>query len=85
MLAAGWMTLAAIGIAVAVPSAPGFFGIYHFACRLALQSFGIPSDVAVALGTLFHAVFWVTLTGLGFLVLRSRRTSLGEIDQAASG
>jgi hypothetical protein len=33
----------------------------------------------VALGTLLHAVFWVTMTLLGLLVLRSRSTSLGDI------
>lgn len=80
-VAAGWMTLAAIGIAVALPSAPGFFGVYHSACRLVLERFGISPEMAVALGTLFHAVFWVTLTGLGAIVLRIRHTSLGEIDR----
>ncbi|MDH5566761.1 MAG: flippase-like domain-containing protein [Myxococcales bacterium] len=84
MLAASWTTLAAVGIAVALPSAPGFFGVYHSACRLALERFGIPAEVALALGTLVHAVFWFTLTGLGFGVLRSRVTSLAEVDEIAS-
>jgi uncharacterized protein (TIRG00374 family) len=83
-LVAGWMTLAAVGIAVALPSAPGFFGVYHSACRLVLQGLGLPPEMAVALGTLLHAVFWLTLTGLGLLVLRRARTSLGELDQAAA-
>lgn len=84
-LAAGWMTLAAIGIAVALPSAPGFFGLYHSACRLVLERFGMSSELALAIGTLCHAVFWVTLTGLGGIVLRSRHTSLGEIDRITHG
>jgi hypothetical protein len=41
--------------------------------------------IALALGTLLHAVFWLTLTGLGLAVARSRRTSLGELDEAAGG
>jgi uncharacterized protein (TIRG00374 family) len=84
-LAAAWITQAAIGMAVALPSAPGFFGPYHFACKLALERFGIETETAVALGTLVHAVFWVSLTGLGLVVLRGRRTSFGEIDEAAAG
>ena len=84
-LAAAWITQAAIGMAVALPSAPGFFGPYHFACKVALEHFGIPPETAVALGTLIHAVFWLSLTGLGFTVLRLRRTSLGEIDEAVGG
>ena len=78
-----WITQAAIGMAVALPSAPGFFGPYHFACKVALERFGIPPETAVALGTLIHAVFWLSLTSLGLVVLRSRRTSFGEIEEAA--
>jgi uncharacterized protein (TIRG00374 family) len=84
-LAAAWITQAAIGMAVALPSAPGFFGPYHVACKVALELFGIPPETAVALGTLIHAVFWLSLTGLGLTVLRLRRTSLGEIDEAVAG
>jgi uncharacterized protein (TIRG00374 family) len=82
-LLAAWITLAAVGMAVAIPSAPGFFGTYHAACRLALEPFGVTPEVAVALGTLLHGVFWVTLTLLGLAILRSRRTSWGELEQAA--
>jgi uncharacterized membrane protein YbhN (UPF0104 family) len=70
-------------MAVAIPSAPGFFGTYHAACRLALEPLGVAPEDAVALGTLLHGVFWVTLTLLGLAVLRSRRTSWGELEQAA--
>jgi len=82
-LRAAWITQAAIGMAVALPSAPGFFGPYHFACKVALERFGIPPETAVALGTLIHAVFWLSLTGLGLLVLRTRHTPFGEIEEVA--
>jgi uncharacterized protein (TIRG00374 family) len=77
---AAWMTQAAVGAAVALPSAPGFFGIFHAACRFALERFGVEADTAVAAGTLIHAVMWITLTTLGLAVLRLRRTSLVEVD-----
>jgi len=82
-LVAAWITLAAVGMAVAIPSAPGFFGTYHAACKLALEPFGVAPETAVALGTLLHGVFWLTLTLLGIAVLRSRHTSWGELEQAA--
>ena len=82
-LVVAWITLAAVGMAVAIPSAPGFFGTYHAACKLALEPFGVSPEIAVALGTLLHGVFWVTLTLLGFAVLRFRRTSFSELGQAA--
>jgi uncharacterized protein (TIRG00374 family) len=82
-LVAAWITLAAVGMAVAIPSAPGFFGTFHAACRLALEPLGVDPETAVALGTLIHGVFWVTLTLLGLAVLRSRHTSWGELERAA--
>ena len=82
-LVAAWTTQAAIGVAVALPSAPGFFGIFHYACRLALVHSGVSPELAVAAGTLIHSLMWVTLSALGFWVLRSRRTSLAEVELAA--
>ncbi len=81
-LAAGWMTLAALGAAVALPAAPGFFGVYHSACKVALQQFGASAESALAIGTLAHAVFWITLTGLGALVLRTRHAHLRDLQSS---
>ncbi len=83
LIEATWVTQAAVGVAVALPSAPGFFGLFHLACKIALLRFGVPPETAVAAGTLIHAMMWVSLTSLGLLVLRSRRTSLGEVDEMA--
>ena len=83
MIEAAWTTQAAVGVAVAIPSVPGFFGLFHAACRFALVSFGVAPATAVAAGTLLHGVMWVTLTTAGLLVLRIRHTSLGEVEEAA--
>jgi hypothetical protein len=80
-VAAGWMTLAAVGIAVALPSAPGFFGLYHSACRLVLERFGVSAETSVAVGTLSHAVFWLTFIAFGAAALRGRSASLGALDR----
>lgn len=84
VLGAAWMTQAAVGVAVALPSAPGFFGIFHWACKLALVRFGVAPETAVAAGTLIHAVMWLTLTSMGLAALRSRRTSLHDVDEAVA-
>lgn len=67
-----------VGAAVALPSAPGFAGTYHAACRAALVPLGVSEEVALALGTLSHAVFWISLTALGLAVLRFHGTGLDE-------
>jgi len=81
-LVAAWTTQAAIGVAVALPSSPGFFGLFHYACRVALVRSGVALDTAVAAGTLIHSVMWVTLTAMGLCVLRWRRTRLADARHA---
>ncbi|MDJ0865346.1 MAG: lysylphosphatidylglycerol synthase transmembrane domain-containing protein [Myxococcota bacterium] len=81
-LSASYVVLIAVGIAVAVPSAPGFFGPYHLAAREAMSRFGVSEESALALGTLAHVAFWLTTTGLGLVVLRARHTRLGELGHA---
>ena len=55
-------------LAAAAPSAPGFFGVFHFACKEALGLFGISAEVAVAFGTIVHLAYWVPVTLAGLLV-----------------
>jgi uncharacterized protein (TIRG00374 family) len=78
-IAASYVVLTAVGIAVALPSAPGFFGPYHLAAREALARFGVGEAQALALGTLSHAVFWITTSAIGLWVLRSRRGRLEDL------
>lgn len=81
VLAVSYVTMTVVGIFVALPSAPGFFGVYHAACTVAFGLFGLGRHEAAALGTVVHGVFWVTLTLLGLLVLRVRHESLGELTE----
>jgi hypothetical protein len=78
-LAAGLVTQTAVGIAVALPSAPGFFGPYHLAAREALARFGVSEESALALGTLSHALMWITTSLAGLVVLRGRGARLEEL------
>ena len=81
-LEAAYTMLAFVGLAVALPSVPGFFGLYHGACTMALAVFGVPKDESVALGTVLHLTFWSSVTLLGLAVLRFGRTSLGTLEAA---
>jgi glycosyltransferase 2 family protein len=82
-LLASYAILMWVGAAVAIPSAPGFFGPYHAACWVALAPFGVPKELAIALGTLAHGVFWLTTTAAGLVVIRTRRTPLPDLDEVA--
>ena len=68
---------------VALPAAPGFFGPYHAACRYALAPLGVPKELALALGTLAHGVFWIGTNLLGLAALRGGTQRLREAMSSA--
>lgn len=79
------MTMVGVGVAVALPQAPGFVGVYHAACVAVLVALGVPKPQALAVGTLAHALFWISITGCGLVALRGTRSSLAEALRGASG
>jgi uncharacterized protein (TIRG00374 family) len=83
VLTTTWVLLAAVGVAVALPAAPGFFGTYQMAFSIVLTRFGVPPATALAIGLLAWFVFWVTLTLQGLLLLRVGGLSLEELTQAS--
>jgi hypothetical protein len=83
-LHAAYTALVFTALAVAAPAAPGFFGVYHFACREALTLFGVPSALAVAYGTVVHLSYWVPVTLAGLLALLRSGARVGELWSAAA-
>ena len=75
---AAMLTMVLVGAAVAVPSVPGFAGTYHAACKAALVPLGVSPELALALGTLAHLIFWLSMTGTGLITLRYKGTGLTE-------
>ena len=82
-LRGAFLVLVYVAAAVALPAAPGFFGPYHAACRYALTPLGVPKELALALGTLAHAVFWVGINGIGLVALRGATGRLREAVDAS--
>ncbi len=58
-----FVLLAALGLSSAIPSTPGYVGVYQFAAVLALQPFGVSSANAVAL-ILFSQVMGLIVVGV---------------------
>ncbi len=74
-----------VALAVAAPSAPGFFGVFHFACREALGLFGIARAEAVAYGTVVHLTYWVPVTVIGIVIAAGTGARMGELAEAVLG
>ena len=69
--------IAALG--VAVPSAPGFIGIFQAACIAALGIYGIPKETTVGFSLALHAAWFVPITVLGLWALLRAGLTLGEL------
>jgi uncharacterized protein (TIRG00374 family) len=79
---AGWTVLAFVGLGIAVPSAPGYVGVWHAAAVLAVTIFGVPQASAVAYALLYHAGQFVPITVLGWMFLVREHMTLGEATRA---
>jgi uncharacterized protein (TIRG00374 family) len=80
---AGWTVLAFVGLGIAVPSAPGYVGVWHAAAVLAVTIFGVPASTAVAYALLYHAGQFVPITLLGWMFLVREHMTLGEATRVA--
>jgi uncharacterized protein (TIRG00374 family) len=94
-VAGGWAGTAALGLQVspqallflsvlpsagqAVPSSPGYVGVYHAAAVLALTTFGIDQGHALAAAVLIHAFSYGILVVLGLLALWVDGYSVGDL------
>lgn len=72
-------------LAVAAPSAPGFFGVFHFACRESLGLFGIAPAIAVAYGTILHLAYWIPVTLVGLICAFASGTRILELADSDFG
>jgi uncharacterized protein (TIRG00374 family) len=54
-----------IAIGVALPSAPGFFGIFELFAKAGLSVYGVPDDLAVAWAISFHFLSFIPITAIG--------------------
>jgi uncharacterized protein (TIRG00374 family) len=67
---------------VALPQAPGYFGVFELVAVKSLGLFGVPAGVAIAYGASFHITTFVPVTLLGLWSLA--RTGLHLRDAAGA-
>jgi uncharacterized protein (TIRG00374 family) len=75
-----------VGVAslgIAVPSTPGYIGVFEFATVTALGLFSIPEADAFAYALVSHAVYLVVTVGLGLVGFARESISIGEIFRKA--
>ncbi len=75
---AGWVVLAFVGLGVSIPSAPGYFGVFHFAAVMAVGIFGVPETTALGYAIVYHASQFIPVTIVGWVYLVREHMTLGE-------
>jgi glycosyltransferase 2 family protein len=68
-----------IVLAVAIPSTPGFVGVFEFFAVLALAVYNVPADLAAAWAIVYHVISYIPVTGLGLIYFFRMGLSFGDI------
>ncbi len=82
-LSAAWAVVAFVALGVSLPSAPGFVGVIQVAIVLALALFGVPRAEALSFSFLYHAIQFIPITLLGWILLLSEQVSLFQLTREA--
>ena len=77
-----WAVLAFVGLGIAIPSAPGYIGVFHAAATIALTIFGVPPAAAFGYALLFHATQVIPVTVAGWILLLREHLSLTDATRA---
>jgi glycosyltransferase 2 family protein len=71
-----------VSLAVALPSAPGFVGVYEGACVIALAMFGVSSSASIAFGFTSHILEYVLIGVFGSLALYRNDLNLFKLSSS---
>ncbi len=72
-----------IGFAVALPSSPGFVGVFELAAVTGLAVYGVPDDIAVSWAIGYHVLSFIPITLMGLMYLARLGINLRDIGNAA--
>jgi len=74
-----------IALGVAIPSSPGFFGVFELAGKTSLVLYGVAETDAVSWALGFHILSFIPITLIGAWYFIRLGLSMGEVQQAGSG
>ena len=78
-LAAAYAVLIITALGVALPTAPGFIGNYHFSCVVGLTLFGIPKTDALTFAIVLHFIQFSVVIVLGLACLPFIKVPLSSL------
>jgi uncharacterized membrane protein YbhN (UPF0104 family) len=82
--AAALFTQGIIAISVAIPSSPGFFGVFEAAGKIALGMYGVSETLAVTWAVGFHLLSFIPITLIGAYYFARAGITFAELSKAGS-
>lgn len=68
-----------LGIGVALPSSPGFFGVFEAAAVAGLGIYGVPRDLAISWALGYHLLSFIPITVMGAMYFARLGLSFGNV------
>lgn len=78
-VAAAFVLMIILIIGIAIPTAPGFIGNWHYFCILGLSLFGVPRTEALTFAIIYHALSIGIVVILGLAFLPFNRFSIADL------
>ncbi len=76
---------AILNMGLAVPSSPGYIGVYEFILISLLAIFGIPKHQSFAVAVFFHASWYIMYNILGFIFIVKENLHIKDIQRFEEG
>ncbi|MEM2982765.1 MAG: lysylphosphatidylglycerol synthase transmembrane domain-containing protein, partial [Candidatus Bathyarchaeia archaeon] len=76
------VVLVALGLAVSVPSAPGFMGTFHYAAMSSIMLYGVEEAQALSFAIALHGLCVLPVLVLGIPIVLSEGLSLKDISRS---
>lgn len=72
-----------LGIGVAIPSSPGFFGVFESVAVVGLGVYGVPKELAISWALGYHILSFIPITIIGAVYFARLGLSVGGLRRAA--
>lgn len=74
-----------LAIGVAIPSSPGFFGVFELAAVVGLGVYGVPRELAISWALGYHILSFIPITVMGAFYFARLGLSVGTLQRGGSG
>lgn len=83
-LLAALFVLAVTNLGMAVPSAPGYIGVFHYLVVLSLTAFGLDRSLSLSYALVVHASTFGSFVISGLIIMWKEHFSLAVVDRTVS-